>query len=99
MSDTDNKQIDLELVTRYHTDPLFHALVTLERHGFMDDDCCFVEGPTIADARRVERFLKGIESVGSMIVPRSFVESVLYSGSFEAEDLDKLHAQAEGLLG
>lgn len=33
-----------------------------------------------------------------IVVPRSFVESVLYSGSFEGEDLDRLHRQAEELL-
>src|SRR4051812_3769604 len=37
-------------------------------------------------------------AVEDIIVPRSFVESVLYSGAFEGEDLDKLHAQAEALL-
>lgn len=34
-----------------------------------------------------------------IVVPRSFVESVLYSGAFEGEDLDRLHRQAEELLG
>ena len=33
-----------------------------------------------------------------IVVPRSFVESVLYSGSFDGEMLDKLHKEAEELL-
>lgn len=33
-----------------------------------------------------------------LIVPRSFVESVMYSGAFEGEDLQRLWAQAEELL-
>lgn len=40
------------------------------------------------------------QSGGSVIVvPRSFVESVMYSGAFEGEDLQRLWAQAEELLG
>lgn len=34
----------------------------------------------------------------TVVVPVSFVESVLYSGSFEGEDLQKLYAEAEALL-
>lgn len=45
----------------------------------------------------VHAYLCALE--GRMLVPRSFVESVLYSGSFEGEDLDRLHRQAEELLG
>jgi hypothetical protein len=40
----------------------------------------------------------GTQAGSVMLVPRSFVESVLYSGSFDGEQLDQLHRQAEELL-
>jgi hypothetical protein len=35
---------------------------------------------------------------GQLVVPESFVTSVLYSGAFEGEDLQRLYAEAELLL-
>lgn len=65
-----------------------------------DSIYALVEGAMCVDTLcknlRAERAARTGEH--SITVPRSFVESVMYSGAFDGEDLDRLHQQAEELL-
>lgn len=50
---------------RYLTDPIFHALVQLTTSGgYADDDGLHHDGPTLADALRVQRILDALDSIG-----------------------------------
>lgn len=50
------------------------------------------------DRATVEGVLAATRHVGLMLVPRSFVEAVMYSGAFEGERLERLWKEAEELL-
>ena len=57
------------LAQRYLTDPLFHALVEGNSHGWADDDGNSHNGPTVADAVHVEGLLLLIGQLGYSVVP------------------------------
>lgn len=59
-----------DLLDAYMLDPMFHALVTLHSTGWTDEEGVYFYGPTIADARRVARFLQMVDSLGFKIVPK-----------------------------
>lgn len=67
---------------------IFQALVELEGRQKQHN------GYVVADG-----LIEALSAAGFKVVPESFVTSVLYSGAFEGEDLQKLYAEAEALLG
>ncbi len=66
----------LSPLERYHTDPVFHALVhVLSDGGYADADGVAHDGPTVADVRKVQRIYDALESINMQIVPtRSLTE-------------------------
>lgn len=58
----------MDVLDRYERDPFFKELVDrLEPDGFTDDDGVYHDGPTIAGAKRVQRYLDTIYAMGYII--------------------------------
>lgn len=93
------------MMPKIDTDAVKYAAMVISTNYIWHSDDCAADRLGIARREEVAQIVAGTavhaylsQLEHQMLVPRSFVESVLYSGSFEGEDLDRLHRQAEELL-